>query len=87
MPQPPGRAKLPAMMNMPHADVVGSLIRPPELLAAREGVAAATERPPIQGTVATRVGRGQAERHMVEVGARPPIPAFLEIPLRFKMME
>ena len=31
---------LPSMPNLPHADVVGSLIRPPELLAAREDVAA-----------------------------------------------
>ena len=28
------------MLDLPHADVVGSLIRPPELLAAREDVAA-----------------------------------------------
>ena len=40
LPQAPGRAKLPAMLDLPHADVVGSLIRPPELLAAREDVAA-----------------------------------------------
>ena len=39
-PKPPRYAGLFAMLNLPHADVVGSLIRPPELLAAREEFAA-----------------------------------------------
>ena len=49
MPQPPGRAKLPAMLDLPHADVVGSLIRPPELLAAREDLAPAQVGPGLGG--------------------------------------
>ena len=35
-----GCARLPAMLKLPHADVVGSLLRPPELIAAREDIAA-----------------------------------------------
>ena len=34
------------MLDLPHADVVGSLIRPPELLAAREDLAAGRIAPP-----------------------------------------
>ena len=34
------------MLDLPHADVVGSLIRPPELLAARENLAARRIAPP-----------------------------------------
>ena len=41
-----GCAKLPGMLDLPHADVVGSLIRPPELLAAREDLAAGRIAPP-----------------------------------------
>ena len=42
----PRCAKLPAMLDLPHADVVGSLIRPRELLAAREDLAAGRIAPP-----------------------------------------
>ena len=45
LPRPPQCATLPSMANLPHADVVGSLIRPPELLAAREDIAARRNTP------------------------------------------
>lgn len=40
LPQHGGYARLIAVPNLPHADVVGSLIRPAELLVAREDAAA-----------------------------------------------
>ena len=40
LPKPRLYARLRTMPNLPHADIVGSLIRPPDLLAARDDIAA-----------------------------------------------
>lgn len=60
-------ATLRSMPSLPHADVVGSMIRPPELLAAREDVAAGRLTPSefkriedaaVDGAVAAQEGAG-----------------------------